>query len=84
MGNYLQKEIICNECKRQNIKPDFFQREIMCRESGDKTILIEILPIIEKIDKYGKILSDEPIKNMINVDIIKYTCSNNHVINFTK
>jgi hypothetical protein len=84
MGNYLKKEIICNECQRQNIKPDFFFKEYRYKIKNNQAILIDYLPVIVKIDNYGKILSDKPI-NMIELDIIRCSCSNNHeVISYNK
>lgn len=80
MGNFFQKEIICDECHRQNIKPDFFQIEIEPKTMHNQAILIDYLPIIIKIDKYSNTLENVPINNMNNMHIIKCTCSNNHLI----
>ena len=65
------------------MKPDFFEREIVCRPMYNKAILIDYLPIA-KIDKYGNTLSNESINRMSNIDIIKYTCSNNHIMYLRK
>jgi len=72
MGNYFQKEIICDECKSQNIEPKYFTKKILSND--EEAILIER---IERYDKYGNIII-EPEKK-IPQKIIQYTCSNNHV-----
>lgn len=81
MGNFISNKIICDECKKTHIKPDFF--EIKCiarRNSNNMNLQYEELDTIVKINKYGKTLSNEPIKNMVDIDIIGCTCSNNHKI----
>ncbi len=70
MGNYFQKEIICNECVNQNTQPKYFTKK--CLYNDEEAILVET---IEKYDKYGNLLLPEKSPKKI----IQYTCSNNHV-----
>ncbi len=85
MGNFFTKEIICDECTKQNIQPEYFEKQVICKtEDRDPTILIGDVPIIVRIDKYGKVLSDKPSKDIIGSYITKCTCSNNHVLNHKK
>jgi len=72
MGNLIgnKNEIICCECKKINLKPQYFTKNIL---SNHRNILIDTIDIY---DNFGNKIIPIPIQKQ--KDIIEYTCSNNH------
>jgi hypothetical protein len=75
MGNYFQKEIICDECKKQNIKPEYFTNKYLCND--EEAILFESTL---KYDNFGNEIKSTKLQK----NLLQYTCSNNHIFYYKK
>ncbi len=39
MGNFFTKEIICDECTKQNIQPEYFEKQVICKTEDRDPVL---------------------------------------------